>query len=99
MENKTILINGEKVNGAFSFTVTKNENVKPAVITVEGIMSCGKYIEEIDTIENEWFRIRGVNVFSTNPILKRSLWIQLFCVFGRKVGEPTFVDALFFRTE
>lgn len=87
MKEKTILVNGEKVNGAFSFTVTKNENVKPAVITVEGIMSCDKYIEEIDTIENEWFKLRDVNVFQESFGSDDNMFGYTFTAAGYEIME------------
>lgn len=59
----SILIDNENAEGAFSFSVTMDESVKPAVITISGVLTADKYFEEITKIENDRYILRNVHVF------------------------------------
>lgn len=62
--NEIIRVNGEEVVGKFSVNKSVDYSKTPPRIVLDGILSCERYFEEIDTIESDNLIIDGVNVYS-----------------------------------
>lgn len=59
-----ITVNNEIIlDGAFSFNVTLNENVRPAVVTISGVAKLDTYVEDIDSLKSDKFELSGIHVF------------------------------------
>lgn len=56
-------INNEiELNGRFTVERKKDINVNPVIIYRTGVLEIPKYIDEIKTIENDKYKINGINV-------------------------------------
>lgn len=57
-------INNEiELNGRFTVERKKDINVNPVIIYRTGVLEIPKYIDEIKTIENDKYKINGINVY------------------------------------
>lgn len=57
-------INNEiELNGRFTVERKKDINANPVIIYRTGILEIPKYIDEIKTIENDKYKINGINVY------------------------------------
>ena len=59
-----IKINNEiELNGRFTVERKKDINANPVIIYRTGVLEIPKYIDEIKTIENDKYKINGINVY------------------------------------
>lgn len=57
-------INNEiELNGRFTVERKKDINANPVIIYRTGVLEIPKYIDEIKTIENDKYKINGINVY------------------------------------
>lgn len=57
-------INNEiELNGRFTVEREKDINANPVIIYRTGVLEIPKYIDEIKTIENDKYKINGINVY------------------------------------
>lgn len=57
-------INNEiELNGRFTVERKKDINTNPVIIYRTGVLEIPKYIDEIKTIENDKYKINGINVY------------------------------------
>lgn len=57
-------INNEiELNGRFTVERKKDVNANPVIIYRTGVLEIPKYIDEIKTIENDKYKINGINVY------------------------------------
>ena len=57
-------INNEiELNGSFTVERKKDINANPVIIYRTGVLEIPKYIDEIKTIENDKYKINGINVY------------------------------------
>lgn len=57
-------INNEiELNGRFTVERKKDINANPVIIYRTGVLEVPKYIDEIKTIENDKYKINGINVY------------------------------------
>lgn len=57
-------INNEiELNGRFTVERKKGINANPVIIYRTGVLEIPKYIDEIKTIENDKYKINGINVY------------------------------------
>lgn len=57
-------INNEiELNGRFTVERKKDINANPIIIYRTGVLEIPKYIDEIKTIENDKYKINGINVY------------------------------------
>lgn len=57
-------INNEiELNGRFTIERKKDINANPVIIYRTGVLEIPKYIDEIKTIENDKYKINGINVY------------------------------------
>lgn len=57
-------INNEiELNGRFTVERKKDINVNPVIIYRTGVLEIPKYIDEIKIIENDKYKINGINVY------------------------------------
>ena len=60
----SLKINNEiELNGRFTVERKKDINVNPVIIYRTGVLEIPKYIDEIKTIENDKYKINGINVY------------------------------------
>ena len=89
-----IMINDEDViEGTFSFEVTIDESHKPPIYSITGVLTTSdKYLEDLDTIQNERYRLERVRVYRESFGSEEDGVVYFFTAgkFGidRKRGEP-----------
>ena len=60
----SLKINNEiELNGRFTVERKKDINANPVIIYRTGVLEIPKYIDEIKTIENDKYKINGINVY------------------------------------
>ncbi|STY71266.1 Uncharacterised protein [Megamonas hypermegale] len=52
-----------ELNGRFTVERKKDINANPVIIYRTGVLEIPKYIDEIKTIENDKYKINGINVY------------------------------------
>lgn len=52
-----------ELNGRFTVERKKDINANPVIIYKTGVLEIPKYIDEIKTIENDKYKINGINVY------------------------------------